>query len=203
MKTGAWRWEDVRIVPHDYLGPLPLEACFPNRAPLEVDVGCGDGTFLVRQAARHPERNFLGIERLVGRVNLVGQGVVCERLTNVRTLCLESAYAVRYLLPGESVSVFHVLFPDPWPKQRHQRRRLVNEAFVNAMIRALVPEGELRLATDDPDYHEQMLQILEIFSGQLAVRDWPDDPDYPRTRFEEHFLAQGRAIHRLRRVKVF
>jgi len=173
-----------------------MDAVFPRVGPLEVDVGCGEGTFLVEMAKRSPERNFLGIERLLGRIRKTTRRVAHQHLENVRLLRLECSYAVRYLLPPGSVSVFHVMFPDPWPKRKHHRRRLINDAFLDAIHAALLSGGELRLTSDDPDYFSHMKRVglaRRDFSGMVP----PEDPDYPQTDFEKGFRAQGLPIYRL------
>ena len=127
------------FVPADYFREVRLEEIFarPER-PLEVDLGCGDGSFLVEMAAAHPERNFLGVERLFGRVGKTAKRIALRGLTNARVLRLESTYALAWLLPAASVSRLHLLCPDPWPKKGHHRRRLFNDAeFLDGLARGL------------------------------------------------------------------
>jgi tRNA (guanine-N7-)-methyltransferase len=188
------------IVPANYFAPLILGDYFAGEAPLEVDVGCGDGAFLIAMAQRSPERNFLGIERLVERVAKAGRRAERLGLKNVRLLAVESAYAVRYLLPPESVKVFHVAFPDPWPKRKHWSRRLVQVDFLAAVHAALTVDGELRVKTDDANYFQHM---RAVFAAQTSLREieWSLEPGYPITTFESHFLAQELPIYRARLVK--
>ena len=122
----------AEYVPENYFQVLDLKSVFPRCAPIEVDLGCGDGSFLVALAKQNPQRNFLGLERLLGRVRSACRKIACGNLGNARVLRIESSYAVEYLLPPNSVSVFYLLFPDPWPKRRHQRRRLVTEEFLES-----------------------------------------------------------------------
>ncbi|MGH7936376.1 MAG: tRNA (guanine(46)-N(7))-methyltransferase TrmB, partial [Chthoniobacterales bacterium] len=131
----------IELIPENYFAPLNLAQVFPRAAPLEVDLGCGDGTFLVALAAKFPERNFLGVERLLGRVRSACGKAARAKLPNVRVLRIESSYAVEYLLPPASVAVGHLLFPDPWPKKRHHRRRIVTAGFIAAIHRVLKPRG--------------------------------------------------------------
>ncbi len=190
----------VEILPADYFRPLTLHEYFPHEAPLEVDVGSGPGAFLIAMARRHPERNFLGIERLLGRVRKTCRAAERLGLANVRLLRVENFYAVRYLLPPQSVSVFHVGFPDPWPKRKHWNRRMVNAEFLDAIAAALVPDGELRIKTDDLPYFKQM---QTVFAARDDFREiaWPPEPDYPQTNFERGFRAQGLPVYSLRLVK--
>lgn len=189
------------VIPESYFEPLPLEKLFGRKAPLEVDVGSGEGRFLLAMAAKYPERNFLAIERLLGRVRKTIHEAQLRSINNVRVLRVESAYSVRYLLPPSSVDVFHVAFPDPWPKRRHWERRLVNVEFLQACHTALAPNGELRLKTDHAGYFEAMQEVIAK-SPQFRPIDWPEDPDYPRTDFERKFEKRGLPIYRARLLKL-
>jgi tRNA (guanine-N7-)-methyltransferase len=103
-----------------FVDRLDIEKVFGRSAPLQVDLGCGDGSFLCALAQRNPDQNFLGIERLLGRIRSAARKAAM--VGNVRLLRMESSYAVRYLLPAGLVETFYLLFPDPWPKRRHWRR---------------------------------------------------------------------------------
>ena len=188
----------VELIPESYIAPLNLLAIFGRVAPLQVDLGCGDGSFLSELAQRHPDQNFLGTEKLIGRV-----AKVCRKaasLENVRVLNVESSYAVRYLLPEASVETFYLLFPDPWPKRRHHRRRVVTKDFLDSIARALVKRGSLRIATDQRDYFEQIERTARNHSGFTIVD--LDDVDLPATKFENRFRQQGAPIYRLSLRKV-
>jgi tRNA (guanine-N7-)-methyltransferase len=188
-------------VPADYFARADLRAVFPRSAPLEVDLGCGDGDFLVERARLLADHNFLGTERMPGRVDKVCRKVARIGLPNVRVLRLESAYVVKHLLPPESVAIAHVLFPDPWPKRQHHPRRLIQEEFLQSVRGVLQPGGELRLKTDDLPYFRWMEKVIEQSPGFERI-DWPEDPDYPLTNFERRFVAQALPIHRARLRKV-
>lgn len=183
----------VELVPKSYLTVLDLPAIFGSAAPLDVDLGCGDGSFLCELARRNPEKNFLGIDKMAGRIYKTSRRA--SALENVRVLNLEIAYAVRYLLPEKSVKGFYLLFPDPWPKRRHHRRRLVTTSFLDSIHRALQPEGVLHVATDQLDYFEQIQRLVRNHSG-FAVVDLRD-VELPVTRFERRFRALGASIQRL------
>jgi tRNA (guanine-N7-)-methyltransferase len=191
----------ILFEPPDYFQRATMAELFPREAPFEVDIGCGEGAFLQAMAARFPERNFLGIERLLGRVRKVCRSAARQGLTNVRVLRLDVAYAMRYLLPLESVSIAHVGFPDPWPKRHHQPRRLVQDGFMEAMHGLLVSGGELRVKTDDEPYFIWMEKVFGRAKGYERL-DWPEDESYPKTNFEQHFLSQGLPIYRARLRKV-
>jgi tRNA (guanine-N7-)-methyltransferase len=187
--------EDFELVPADYFTPLDLAQIFPRPAPLELDIGCGDGAFAVAQAERFPERNFLGLEKLAGRVWRGCKKASRLGLTNVRFLRIESSYALQYLLPAGSAEMVHLLFPDPWPKSKHRRRRMVTPDFLALVHRLLAPAGRLRIVTDDKKYFGA---ISAVISPEIFVETAPaPGEEFPITTFEKHFLADGAAIHRL------
>jgi tRNA (guanine-N7-)-methyltransferase len=186
----------VELIPETYFAPIDLVATFGRIAPLEVDLGCGDGSFLCELAQRYPERNFLGVDKLAGRVAKTCRKVFA--LENVRVLKVEISYAARYLLPEESVETFYLFFPDPWPKRRHHRRRLVTRDFLDSISRALVSRGSLRIATDQRDYFEQIERTVQNHSEFMIV----GDVDLPATKFERRFRQQGAPIYRLSLQKI-
>jgi tRNA (guanine-N7-)-methyltransferase len=186
---------------------LDLEKLFGRNAPLHVDLGCGDGSVLCALAQRMPEKNFLGIERLVGRVRAAARKAA--RIGNVRLLRMEIAYAVRYLLPPASVETFYLFFPDPWPKRRHWRRRLVNEIFLRAISQALVSDGTLHIATDRVDYFERINEIAranpdfaDLVFADVDPFGYRPGQVLPHTKFEGKFRTQDATIYRLELRKV-
>lgn len=175
---------------------LPVHELFPVRQPLEVDVGCGKGRFLLARAARFPDINFLGVDRLLKRIRKVDRKVARAGLRNVRLLSIEAAYAVEHLIPDQSVSAFYVFFPDPWPKRRHHRRRLfATPDFLSCLHSRLVPGGLIHLATDHEHY---FLQIQALFRGDPRFEEIPafQPTEEERTDFELLFLAQNATIGR-------
>jgi len=189
------------FVPADYFRELHREEIFSDSSrPLEVDLGCGDGTFLTGMAAHHAERDFLGVERMLGRVSKTARKIAAQNLPNARILRLESAYTVAWLLPRASVSRLHLLCPDPWPKKKHAARRLVNQAeFLDGLARILAPGGEFLLKTDDLPYFEDALLSFEGRTAQFERLEWPEDAFfYPTTDFERGWLDAGRVIQRAR-----
>jgi tRNA (guanine-N7-)-methyltransferase len=157
---------------------------------LEVELGSGDGSFLVHYARQHPEHNFLGVERLLGRLRKLDRKGRRAGLTNMRGVRIESSYFLRYLLPIRSAAAIHVYFPDPWPKRKHRRHRLISEQFVSVAHEVLQPGGKVYLRTDDADYFEQMLQVFAA-SAVFARVETPDSLACLLTDFETDFNAQG------------
>jgi tRNA (guanine-N7-)-methyltransferase len=186
------------IEPGSLIDPFDLENVFGRDAPLHVDLGCGDGSFICALAERTPEENFLGTERLLGRIRCAARKAAM--VGNVRLLRMENSYAVRYLLPAGSVETFYLLFPDPWPKRRHWQRRTVTGEFLHAISQALAENGRFLVATDHLNYFEKIEEIARA-NPDFTVAS-PRAADLPLTKFEKQFRAQGAAIHWLELRKV-
>lgn len=187
-------------MPSNYFQRLAPEEIFPGNAPLEVDFGCGDGSFLLEMARHHPERRFLGVERLLGRVRKVCRLAQRADLPNLKVLRLESLYTIEWLLPPHSVSRLHLLFPDPWPKARHHKRRIVQEPFLRALEQVLVPGGEFLFKTDHPEYFDWAREEIDAFA-RLTTLPWTEESFfYPETDFERQWKAAGKPIYQLRCV---
>jgi tRNA (guanine-N7-)-methyltransferase len=169
---------------------IDLTKLFPKPQPLEVELGSGDGSFLATYAGLHPERNFIGTERLLGRIRKMDRKARRAGLVNLRGVRIESSYFLGFLLPRESAAALHVYFPDPWPKLKHRRHRLVNEAFPALARQALGAGGRVYLRTDHENYFEQM---ASVFAGSPLFRltETPEEVRAVATDFERDFQAQG------------
>lgn len=190
--------ERQEFVPPDYFRRLEKSELRRDGRPLEIDLGCGDGSFLLGMAAEHADRNFLGVERLLGRVRKVGKRISRAGLTNAKVLRLESRYTIEWLFPPESVSRLHLLCPDPWPKAKHHRKRLVQQDFLEALWKVLEPGGEFLFMTDHPEYFEWASDQVARF-GKLERLAWNEDTFfYPKTDFQIQWEAEGKSMHRLR-----
>jgi len=187
--------QPVLIRPPSYVERLDLDRIFPQRQPLEVELGAGDGSFLIHWASLNPDTNFLGVERLLGRLKKIEKKARRAGLTNVRGLRLEAAYFAEYLLPHDSVTAFHIYFPDPWPKRKHRQNRLINASFTEVLRRALVPGGTVFLRTDHADYFAQMVEVFRANENFAAVPT-PERLANVLTDFEREFHAKGMATNR-------
>jgi tRNA (guanine-N7-)-methyltransferase len=169
---------------------IDLAGIFANPQPLEVELGSGDGSFLVDYARSRPEHNFIGVERLLGRIRKLDRKAQRSGLANVRGVRIESSYFLEYLLPPNSAIALHIYFPDPWPKRKHRRHRLINERFPALARQALAPGGKVYVRTDDRDYFEQM---VGVFAASPAFRlcETPIELVALLTDFEKDFLARG------------
>ncbi|MBV8899740.1 MAG: tRNA (guanosine(46)-N7)-methyltransferase TrmB [Verrucomicrobia bacterium] len=186
------------VFPDTILTPIPLGEIFARPQPVEVDLGSGSGQFLIEASQRYPDHNFLGVERLLGRVRKTRRRAWKLGLQNLRVLRFEIDYTVRYLLPPGSIWRFHLSFPDPWPKRRHQRRRVVDQAFFEAVHTALQTRGELWIKTDHAEYFATIRKLVPQALFHLA--EWVGD-DYPSTDFEDLFALKQLPIYRLRLLK--
>jgi tRNA (guanine-N7-)-methyltransferase len=169
---------------------IDLAKLFPSQQPLEVELGSGDSSFLAEYARQNVGRNFLGVERLLGRIRKLDRKGRWAGLTNLRGVRIESAYFLEYLLPPHSAAALHIYFPDPWPKRKHRRNRLINERFPALARQALAPGGTVYLRTDDQDYAEQMLAVFAADPTFRPVETPPELSALP-TDFEKDFQSRG------------
>lgn len=192
---------EAEFIPRHYFRRLKAEEIRVDDRLLEIDLGCGDGSFLVELSGHHPERDFIGVERLLGRCKKVAKKIRRASLGNARILRLDSKYVVEWLLPQACVSRIHLLCPDPWPKFKHHRRRLVQVPFLEAVKTALEPGGEFLFMTDHQEYFEYACEKIHA-SGLFAIEPWGEDCFfYPKTDFQVQWEAEGKIMRRIRCVK--
>ena len=157
-------------------GPIDFPDAFGRRAPVMLEIGFGNGDTLAALAAQNPQNNYLGIEVHRPSVGRLLARLEAEGLNNVRVLCADAKETLVQYVPDESLSAVYVLFPDPWPKQRHYKRRLVQPDFIELVRRKLEPGGRLHLATDWSAYAEQMQEVLAHapgFAPAMSVESRP------------------------------
>ncbi|WP_316669030.1 tRNA (guanosine(46)-N7)-methyltransferase TrmB [uncultured Propionibacterium sp.] len=181
---------------------IDLAERFGREAPLAVEIGSGTGDSLVAMAGARPEMNVLAFEvyapavaSTMGRLDRAG-------VRNVRLIAADGAEGLRELVGTARLTELWTLFPDPWPKKRHRKRRLIAPAFAGLVADRLADGGLWRLATDWTDYAEQMAEVLGasgLFINQYADRPggWAPRGTRPLTRFERRGLSTGRAIRDL------
>ncbi|GMV82298.1 MAG: hypothetical protein AMXMBFR7_34820 [Planctomycetota bacterium] len=187
---------DPELLPGQLPLPLDWALIFGRRAPLGVEIGSGGGRFVIGEAERHPEMDWLGIETAGHYFYTMKERVAKRRLPNLKVVRTDGADLVASCFPDASVSAYHIYFPDPWPKARHRKRRLIKPAFVQQLKRTLAPEGVLYFATDHRDYCEEAEPVLR---AELDVTPHPEPwPDAPRgrTNFEAKYMIAGRPIYR-------
>ena len=174
----------------DILERLDPSRLFSTPQKFHVELGSGDGSFLVNYAKLRPDINFLGVERLLGRLRKLDRKARRISLKNFRGVRIESAYLVQYLLPSKSVDAFHIYFPDPWPKRKHRKNRLINTAFTEIAHDALSDGGIVYLRTDDADYFQQMTEVFSA-NPKFELVETPEDLAAVITDFERNFVARG------------
>lgn len=158
--------------------------------PLQVELGCGDASFLTEYARRQSQTNFIGVERLLGRIKKLDRKGRRAGLTNLSGVRIESAYFLQYLLPPHAATALHIYFPDPWPKKKHRKHRLINEGFPTLARAALMPGGVVYLRTDDVDYFSQMNEVFAA-SQEFQKVETPGELAEVLTDFEREFNARG------------
>jgi tRNA (guanine-N7-)-methyltransferase len=179
--------------------PLAWGRVFAVSRPVQVEIGSGKGRFLIRAAEADPATNWVGLERRYSHLALAVERAYLRDITNIVFVRCDAMEVVRRLIPAGSVGAFHVYYPDPWWKKRHKKRRVFSDAVIGDMARALLPGGELRVATDVADYFEEILaRIAE--SGLFAPAALPDEAwspgGEPLTAYEAKWLARGRTPQR-------
>jgi tRNA (guanine-N7-)-methyltransferase len=167
-------------------------AIFGRHAPLEIEIGAGKGDFILEYAAANPEKNFLAIE-LSGTVGQL-LAVRCGRaeLPNVRVAKMDARTLVNLMLPDASVAAFHIYYPDPWPKERHIKHRMVSPYFVGNLSRALSENGAVYAASDVKEWAAEIFAMLE--AGEFR-RIEKEPPGAKRSAFGRKYMAQGKPVY--------
>lgn len=193
--------EDERLILDAGSAPLEPTQIFARQAPLRLEIGFGHGRFLSQMAAAHPEEDFLGIEAQPIRVTKTAHWSRKRAAENVRLLCADALSILEKSLPDACLSRCYILFPDPWPKQRHRRRRLVNRRFLLALSRVMAAGGRCIFASDTHNYAMQVLSHFTTLPPGLWRNCYQaeggyrfDIPTRFPTVFEEHHKALGHHI---------
>ena len=177
--------------------PLDLPALFGRKAPVVLEIGFGNGAHLLSRAQGAPERDFLGVEVHRPGVGRLLAAAAAAGLDNLRVACADAVEVLRDWLPPECLAEVQILFPDPWPKKRHHKRRLIQPAFAQLVASRLAPGGRLHLATDWAPYAEHMREVL---NAQPQLTNLAQDAGFvgrvarPTTRFEARGTRLGHAV---------
>ena len=168
------------------------DAIFGRRAPLEIEIGAGRGDFMLEYAAANPEKNFLAIE-LSGTVGqLLAMRCGRAELPNVRVAKMDARTLVNLMLPDQSVAAFHIYYPDPWPKERHIKHRMVTPFFVRNLARTLEHEGKVYAASDVKEWAEEIFTMLDDGGFQRIAKE---PPGAKRSAFGRKYIAQGKPVY--------
>lgn len=177
--------------------PLDFDRLFGRQAPRILEIGFGMGETTAEIAAKHPQIDYLGLEVHGPGVGSLLRQMEARALTNVRVIQHDAVEVVTTMIPEDLLAGIHIFFPDPWPKKRHHKRRILQVPFAQLLASKLMPGGYLHLATDWEEYAEWMLEVL----GQVPALENTSDgfaprPDYrPLTKFERRGLKLGHAVH--------
>lgn len=173
---------------------IPPDFLAANPQPLELDLGCARGHFLLAVAAANPGTRFLGVDFQLSRVRETRRKISRQSLTNAAAVRGEILEILRREIPPSSVRRMHILFPDPWPKRRHASRRLLQPEALATFAAALEPRGVLRFVTDDRPYFEQALHLMES-APAWQITDEDALTGWPQTEFQARFARLGLPAH--------
>lgn len=185
----------------DLTTPLALDLLSPGRFSWEVEIGFGKGRYLLGRANESPEVGFLGVEVANAYYRLAVKRAGRRRLDNVVLMRGEALYLMATSIPEGFAEAVHVYFPDPWPKARHQKRRIFDPETIDLVLRLLQPGGTLYFATDFSDYGEAVRDMLSCCSTVRVTAVGNPWPDGARTNYESKYIAEGRPITRLEVVR--
>ena len=174
--------------------PLDYAVIFGRRAPVILEIGFGNGDALVAEAAAHPEYNYIGIEVHRPGIGNLLRKLDSSELKNVRVMLADAKEVLAAQIPEASLSGVHLFFPDPWPKKRHHKRRLVQPDFAALVMRKLVPGGYIHFATDWKDYAEHMVSVLSRTPGLVEVSGLDEFKAMMASRGQTRYEQRGRKL---------
>ena len=189
----------VRAFVEEKFEPIVFKELFGNSNPVEMEIGCGKGKFLVARAIANPGTNFLGIDRVSKFMNIGKTRAQKRALPNIRFLRAEARAFLTGAISAGSVSLFHLYFPDPWPKRRHQVRRVFTQELLTLLHARLVPGGLVEIATDDQDYFDAMKKTIaataELWENVRETTNERILDGMNKTSYELKWAAEGRPLY--------
>lgn len=206
-KRRKWDTAGILLDETAVAGPMDAEFfahLFGNTHPVELEIGSGKGTFLLERGAGCSEHNLLGVEYARSYCEYAADRIRRARLGNVRVVAAEAGHLFRVALADASVWRVYIFFPDPWPKRRHRRRRLIQPPFVGDLTRVLRSGGVAMIVTDHLDYFQQIQAVLDGAKGLAKVpllRFCDAAGELVGTNFERKYIAQGRSFYATARMK--
>jgi len=191
---------DIDLDPRETgLVRLEFAALFGNHHRVVLEIGSGKGRFLIASAMEQPDVNFVGIEKSLHYHRVIRDRVAKRALANVRLINFDAFPVLQKMVPDASIAEVHIYFPDPWPRKREQKRRIIRAEVLEEVRRILVDGGSGIYVTDHRDYFEAAAPVIEQFFRAERRIPGPDDP--PRTNYEAKYRAEGRAIYEVRFAK--
>ena len=189
----------IAVRPEDLGKPLVWSELFEADRPVELEIGSGKGTFLAQEAAARPDVSFFGVEYMAKYAAYMADRLRRNGLLNCRTTSMDAQLLVREHVPSLSLQAVHIYFPDPWPKKRHHKRRMVSAGFLPELERIVAPGGQLRIVTDHPEYAEWVAEVLEGATLEPIEYRPPAsarEGEMVGTNFERKYTARdGRRFH--------
>jgi len=190
----------VALRPEDLDGKIDFVNIFGRPGPVHIEIGSGRATFLLNQAKACPRVNFLGIEWARKYYRYAVDRIGRWALTNVRIIRTDAAAFLADFVSADSVDCFHIYFPDPWPKKRHHKRRFLNSANLEQLLRCMKTTGVIKVATDHADYFEQIQKVLTDQGSRLEETEFlttagADQGEWVGTNFERKYLKEQRPIY--------
>jgi tRNA (guanine-N7-)-methyltransferase len=176
-------------------GELDWAELFGSQRPVELELGIGKGRFLLESARAHPDVAWFGLELSRKWLLDARRRILKDPPENLRVCVAEAMDFLTRRVPSASLAALHVYHPDPWPKRRHHKRRLITPAFLAEALRCLRPAGQLRISTDHLLYSRR---IDEVFAAEPRFRPAPWEDASPNTHFEAKYRKEGRIIYRFR-----
>jgi tRNA (guanine-N7-)-methyltransferase len=191
----------VALKPEELDGKIDFAQIFGRPGPVHIEIGTGKAAFLLNEARAHLEVNFLGIERASKYYRYAVDRIGRWGLTNVRIIRTDAATFLANSIPDNSVDCFHIYFPDPWPKRRHNKRRFLCPANLEHILRTLKTGGQLKIATDHIDYFQQIRELMAAEKRLEEVEFLPaagaDKGEWLGTNFERKYIKEQRPIYTL------
>lgn len=188
--------DDIAINPRDTgFTRLDLRELFGNDHPVLLEIGSGKGRFLVSTAMDRPDVNLLGVEKSLHYHRVIRERVRKRGLTNIRLINHDAFLVMRDMIPDESIAEVHIYFPDPWPRKKEQKRRIIRTEVLEEIRRILVPGGKAIYVTDHAEYFEAAAPVVE--AAFRSERRTPRPEDAPRTNYEAKYRAEGREIYEI------
>ena len=198
--------EPIGLDPDLLPKPLDWATLYGNANPVELEIGMGKGTFLTEQAKARPDVNFFGIEWARWFWRYASDRLRRNNCTNARTVRAEASFFLTEFVPAESLSVLHIYFPDPWPKARHHKRRLIQEKFMPLAHRVLKLGGRIQVVTDHQGYWEENIEPVVRAAAGFEVVDYnrpgsANEGEFVGTNFERKYRREGRPFYAIAAVR--
>ncbi len=189
----------------EYYLPIDLSQVFGNNKDSALEIGFGDGSFLIETAKNYTDWNYIGIEIKVKRFRKAVKRAEGENIANLKFLLMDVRIAVEEVFYPNAFSKVYINFPDPWPKERHKKHRIINTQFLSKLSRIIKPKGIIEIASDHEEYISSILETIEdtgIFKSIFPLPSYVHSiPNRPKTMYELEFMKGDKKIYYLRFIK--